>query len=179
MAAVTSCENDLYGGSLEKVTTTIHIIECFHVISRRPYWCPKTMKRRPYWVSQTSPMRVELFSYANEIMPTLSFVPIILHRCWPRGWKRSIRHFHIFHNTPYFRTPSPRKKKFKKNCITFVFPFSWVLQPSQEKLKTVLIQILWGAYKVIIWNVEVAYGRIALAVARSLIVFSGSGSFLV
>ena len=22
-------------------------IECFHMMSRRPYWCPKTMKRRP------------------------------------------------------------------------------------------------------------------------------------
>ena len=26
----------------------IHI-ECFHVTSQRPYWCPKTMKWRPYW----------------------------------------------------------------------------------------------------------------------------------
>ena len=24
-------------------------IECFHMTSRRPYWCPKTMKRRPCW----------------------------------------------------------------------------------------------------------------------------------
>ena len=24
-------------------------IECFHVTSRRSYWCPKTMKRRPCW----------------------------------------------------------------------------------------------------------------------------------
>ena len=31
--------------------------------SRRPYWCPKTLKRR--LVSQTSPLGVELFSYAN------------------------------------------------------------------------------------------------------------------
>lgn len=22
-------------------------IECFHISSRGPYWCPKTMKRRP------------------------------------------------------------------------------------------------------------------------------------
>ena len=27
-----------------------------------------------------------------------------------------------------------------KICITFVFHFSWVLQPSQEKLKTILMQ---------------------------------------
>ena len=38
-------------------------------------------------------------------------------------------HFHISHNAPYFPP---------KFCITFVFRFSWVLQPSQEKLKTML-----------------------------------------
>ena len=27
-----------------------------------------------------------------------------------------------------------------QNCITFVFHFSWVLQPSQEKLKTIFLQ---------------------------------------
>ena len=42
--------------------------------SRRPYWCPKTMKRRPFWGFQTNPMGVELFSYANV---TISFVPKI------------------------------------------------------------------------------------------------------
>ena len=33
--------------------------------------------------------------------------------------------------------PPPQKKKI---CITFVFYFSWVLQPSQEKLKTISMQ---------------------------------------
>ena len=42
-----------------------------------------------------------------------------------------IRHLLISHNAPYL---SP------KFCITFVFHFSWVLQPSQEKLKTMLMQ---------------------------------------
>ena len=31
-------------------------------------------------VSQTNPVGVELFSYANAF----SFVPVNLHRCWPR-----------------------------------------------------------------------------------------------
>ena len=31
-----------------------------------------------------------------------------------------------------------------KSCITFVFHFSWVLQPSQEKLKTMVMQNLGG-----------------------------------
>ena len=30
-------------------------------------------------------------------------------------------------------------------CITFVCHFSWVLQPSQEKLKTILMQNVEGA----------------------------------
>ena len=42
-----------------------------------------------------------------------------------------IRHLQISYNTPCL---SPNF------CITFVFHFSWVLQPSQEKLKTMFIQ---------------------------------------
>ena len=40
--------------------------------SRRPYWCPKTMKRRPCWCPK--PILRELYSF---LMQTLSFVPII------------------------------------------------------------------------------------------------------
>ena len=47
----------------------------------------------------------------------------------------------------------------RKFCITFVFYFSWVLQPSQEKLKTVLMQNFWGQRRCIMGIVEVAYGR--------------------
>ena len=54
-------------------------IECFHMTSRRPYWCPKTMKLRPCWCPK--PVLWELNSF---LMQTLSFVPINLHRCWPR-----------------------------------------------------------------------------------------------
>ena len=53
--------------------------------SQRPYWCPKTMKRRPCWCPK--PILWELYSF---LMRTLSFVPINLHRCWPREWKHSI-----------------------------------------------------------------------------------------
>ena len=60
-------------------------IECFHMTSRRPYWCPKTMKRRPCWCPK--PILWELNSF---LMQTLSFVPINLHMCWPREWKHSI-----------------------------------------------------------------------------------------
>ena len=60
-------------------------IECFHMTSRRPYWCPKTMKRRPCWCPK--PVLWELNSF---LMQTLSFVPINLHRCWSRESKHSI-----------------------------------------------------------------------------------------
>ena len=65
-----------YGSNRHK--NRIHFIQatdCFHVTSRPPYWCPK-------------PVRWELNSF---LMQTLSFVPINLHRCWPREWKRSVR----------------------------------------------------------------------------------------
>ena len=51
-----------------------HVIECFQMTSRRPYWCPKTMKRRPCWCPK--PVLWELNSF---LMQTLSFVPINLH----------------------------------------------------------------------------------------------------
>ena len=54
--------------------------------SRRPCWCPKTIKRRPCWCPKPVLWEyVELFSYANAF-----FCPINLHRCWPREWKHSI-----------------------------------------------------------------------------------------
>ena len=55
-------------------------------MSRRPYWCSKTMKQRPCWCSKSVLWELNSFQ-----MQTLSFVPINLHRCWPREWKRSIR----------------------------------------------------------------------------------------
>ena len=52
---------------------------------------------------------------------------------------------------------SPIMHRPPKFCITFVFHFSWVLQLSQEKLKTMLMQIFGGANKV-------HYGRCASGV---------------
>ena len=63
--------------------SVIKAIECFHMTSWRPYWCPKTMKRRPCW----SP-RLILWELNSFLMQTLSFVPIKLRWCWPREWKR-------------------------------------------------------------------------------------------
>ena len=63
------------------------LIECFHMSSRRPYWCPKTMKRQPCWC----PKRI-LWELNSFLMQTFSFVPINLHRCWPREWKHSIKY---------------------------------------------------------------------------------------
>ena len=60
-------------------------IECFHMTSRRPYWCSKTMKRRPCWCPKPSLRELNSF-----LMQTLSFVPINLQICWPRERKYSI-----------------------------------------------------------------------------------------
>ena len=67
-------------------TNTGLYIECFHMTSRRPYWCPKTMKWRPCWCPK--PVLWEMNSF---LMQMISFVPKQLHRCWPREWKHSIR----------------------------------------------------------------------------------------
>ena len=59
--------------------------ECFHMTLRRPYWCPKTMKQWPCWCP-----KLILWELNSFLMQTLSFVPIHLHRYWPREWKHSI-----------------------------------------------------------------------------------------
>ena len=61
-----------------------------------------------------------------------------------------IRHLHISHYAPYFPP---------KFCITFAFHFFWVLQPSQEKLKTMLMQNFGGQIRFIMGDVQVAYMR--------------------
>ena len=55
------------------------------------------------------------------------------------------RHFHISYTAPSLPPPPTPRPKF---CITFVFHFSPVLQLSQEKLKTMLMQNFGGAKKV-------------------------------
>ena len=61
-----------------------------------------------------------------------------------------IRHFHISQNAPH--PPPP-----PKFCITFLFHFPWVLQPSHEKLKTMLMQNFGGQIRYIMGDVQVAY----------------------
>ena len=62
----------------------------------------------------------------------------------PRVFKPDIvRHYHIDHNAPC-PPPPPQKKKKKKKFITIVSNFSWVLQSSQEKLKTWLCKNFGG-----------------------------------
>ena len=43
----------------------------------------------------------------------------------------------------------------KNVCITFVFHFSWVSQPSQEKLKTMLMQNFGRQTRCILGDVQV------------------------
>ena len=65
-----------------------------------------------------------------------------------------IRNFHISHNAPFLPPPPP------KCFITFVFHFFRVLQPFQEKLKTMLMQNLGGGGQIrcIVGEVQAAYG---------------------
>ena len=69
-------------------------IVCFHMTSRWPYWCPKTMKRRPCLCPKPVLWKLNFF-YVNAF-----FVSIKLHRCWPRAWKHRIdtdfAFFHLF-----------------------------------------------------------------------------------
>ena len=81
------------------------------------------------------------------------YVAKVIHVArWRHNWKFPpswifIRHLHISHNAPYL---------FPKFGTTFLFHFSWVLQPSQEKLKTMLMQNFGGQVRCIVGNMRVA-----------------------
>ena len=64
---------------LQRLTNFWSSIEYFHKPSRQPYWCSKTMKQRPCWCPKPIPWELKYFH-----IQTLSFVPINLHRRWPR-----------------------------------------------------------------------------------------------
>ena len=68
-----------------------------------------------------------------------------------------IPHFHISYKAAYLPPPPLPPTRTFKFCITFVFHFSWVLQPSQEKLKTMFMHNFGGELRCIMGYVELAY----------------------
>ena len=74
--------------------------------------------------------------------------------CFPLS-KFWIRHLHISHIIMHLicDPPHPPTKFF----ITFVFHFSWVLEPSQEKLQKMLMRNFGEQIRCIVGNVQVAY----------------------
>ena len=65
----------------------------------------------------------------------------------------SIRHLDISHNAPSLPPPPPPHPSILRS---FGFQLSWVLKSSQGKLKTLLMQNLWGKTKCIKGDVQVA-----------------------
>ena len=87
-----------------------------HMTSRRPYWCSKTMKRRTCWCTKQV-----LRDLNSLLMQMLSFVPINLHRCWPREWKHSIKlnnHIYIVKNFLLFPRPRLLKRWINKASLS-------------------------------------------------------------
>ena len=86
---------------------------------------------------------------------------LLLHG-WPVAQPNGNTPLPHFRNATYPPPPPPPPPKI---CITFVFHFSWVLQPSQEKLKTILMQtFFWRGcggeqIRCIMANVEVLKAR--------------------
>ena len=92
-------------------------IKCFHMTSRWPYWCPKTMKRRPCWCPK--PVLLELNSL---LMQTLSFVPI---NCIDAG--------HVSENILYKLTAASNGNE--RNLLT-------IIQKNSEKNGNIKFQII-------------------------------------
>ena len=70
-------------------------------------------------------------------------VPQLFPESLPGTRRSAIRHFYISHNAPYL-PPAPCPKF----CITYVFHFSWLLQPSQEEIENnayaIFFFFFWG-----------------------------------
>ena len=69
-----------------------------------------------------------------------------------------IRHLHISLNARYLPPPPPTPPKKILHDLWFSF-LSWIQQPSQEKLKTMLMQNLGGQIRCIIGDVQVANNK--------------------
>ena len=54
-------------------------VERFHMKSQRPYWSVQNNETAAMLVFQSV-----LWEFTSLLMQTLSFVPLNLHRCWPR-----------------------------------------------------------------------------------------------
>ena len=153
----------LYDFRLEKVTTTIHI-------RNRVFSHDFTAAILVSQNNETAAMLVSQ-SYAN------AFICIDAGQVGENVLYESIviRHFHIFHNAPYL------PPQFLHNlCFTFLVGITAVPRNIGNFF------FLGGRgggrlISLIIGNVEVAYGKITLAVATlgPLTAFSGSGIFLV
>lgn len=72
--------NDKQSASTQRIYL---LYQQYGAFSQQPYWCSKTIKRQSYW--GTKPILWKLISF---LMLTLSFVPINLHGCCSREWKR-------------------------------------------------------------------------------------------
>ena len=83
------------------------------------------------------------FEFSNKTLD-LKCVTLSIISTWGSFVEmKRIRHLHISYNIclpPSFPAPPPKQKY----CIAFVFNFFWVLQLSQEKLKTMLMQNFGG-----------------------------------
>ena len=62
-------------GSFSVLSTVLKsIIECFHVTSRQPYWCPKKNETAAILLFKTNPVGVKLFSYVKTFFCSNKFV---------------------------------------------------------------------------------------------------------
>ena len=134
-------------------------MECFHMTSRRSYWCLETIKRRPCWCPK--PVLWELTFF---LIQTLSFVPINLHRCWPLyrvfllTWQAAMQ---MYWNKWTFL----HRKKFQLQQDWFgaqtwppFYCFETPIWPPWRHVKT-LSALTWSASMQIYWNKRNFYTR--------------------
>ena len=69
-----------FGNGMLLCRTQLNVIECFHMTSRRPYWCPKTINpiQTGFWPRQLSPTAVSKNVMSHEYGLAVAFE---VHAC--------------------------------------------------------------------------------------------------
>ena len=110
-----------------------------------PEDCGSSVRKSMYLLYEVGQIHIKISVFSLK-----SWI-VLLYMITHVDMQNSLCHLHISNYIVHLICPHP------KSFITFVFHFSWVLQLSQEKLKTMLMQNFGGQIRCFMGDVQGAY----------------------
>ena len=135
--------------SVEKYLTCTMSLSAYLPRDDRRTVSPSSSSIAAFSWKETKTMPRNLFKSERGLKLLNFYCP----KYWLSAWETPGRYSIAIRTSPIIQLDAPSSSKF---CITVIFTFSWVLQSSHEKLKTVVKQNLKRVN-------EVYYGRCAKA----------------